>query len=159
MAEYGKIVCISVWYEDEQSELKLKSFVWADERDILVHFADMLSDKNIMFVWHNIKWFDLPFLIKRYWINNIVLPKQLHFRDKKPWKVEVIDTMELRSGNGRREWSALEVITLALWIANPKQNTDGWHLLELYKLWKFDEIAQYCEWDVTATRNVYKRIA
>lgn len=157
-AEYGKVVCISLWYTDVSTgEWKTKSFVWSDEALLLAQFAQLLEWKAITFIGHNIKWFDLPFLTKRYWIHGIPVPPALQFSGKKPREVAVIDTMDLWKTTSRDRVS-LEVICLALWLPNPKTSTDGSQVYQLYQANNFDAIASYCEWDVKAVADVYKRI-
>ena len=155
-AEYGKIVCISLGW-DENNHWQSKSFVWSDEALLLAQFSEFLKGKDVALIGHNIKWFDLPFLIKRYWINSIPLPAQLQLKDKKPWEMAIIDTMELWKTTSR-DFTSLEVICLALWLPNPKSTTNGAEVYDLYQANNFEAIATYCEWDVKATADVYKRI-
>lgn len=156
-AEYGKIVCISLGW-DENNQWQSKSFVWSDEALLLAQFSDFLKGKNVALIGHNIKWFDLPFLIKRYWINSIPLPAQLQLKDKKPWEMAIIDTIEIWKTTSR-DFTSLEVICLALWLPNPKGTTNGAEVYDLYQANNFEAIATYCEWDVKAVAEVYKRVS
>lgn len=153
-AEFSKVVCISVWYEGKEWKLITKSFYWDNEKEILEWFSGV-ANKQVVFVWHNVKWFDLPFLIKRYLVNRIKVPNGLKFHWKKPWEVEIIDTADLWKSMWR-QYTSLDIICKALWIETPKQWIDGSQVAEFYKNWKIEEIKDYCEKDVTAVYELYK---
>ena len=91
--EWGRIVCISVGQVkfDEVTEdpyMQKKSFYGEDERDILSSFANFMSQvffkaPGIKIVGHNIKGFDLPYIIKKSILHGIELPRQLHLHKMK----------------------------------------------------------------------------
>jgi uncharacterized protein YprB with RNaseH-like and TPR domain len=90
MAEFAKIVCISVGYIYRKKEtpiFRIKSFYGHQEKDILLEFNDLLnqnfSNKDHYLCAHNGKEFDYPFLCRRMLINNIRLPKILKIAGKK----------------------------------------------------------------------------
>lgn len=154
--EFWKIVCISLGSYDKEWVFKTKSFAMSDERNLLVRFAEMLDKVwDVTWIGHNVKWFDLPFIVKRFFINGVILPKQLQFNFKKPREVEVHDTMELWKWLWRDN-SSLELISLCLWVENPKDRGDWSDVKLRYWLWDFDKIKEYCEWDIKATSEVYE---
>lgn len=175
--EFWKIVCISVWYEKD-NELVLKSFAW-DEKDIIEQFNEIINSKTIL-VWHNIKQFDLPYIIKRWLIHWISPHPQINGMWKKPWEIVHIDTMEMR-----KSWwylnTSLEIICNVLWLENPKawevnsENIEKFYskpftfILDLsekemikktktfYKE-RREQIIKYCENDVKAVYWIYNKI-
>ena len=97
-AEYGKVVCISIaYYHLSQDELRIKSFYSNDEKKLLGEFHDFCLHlkKNYIFCGHNIKEFDIPYLCRRFLINGFAIPPILNFQSKKPWEIEMIDTLQL----------------------------------------------------------------
>lgn len=159
LAEFGKIVCVSVGYVNSLWESVLNSYCGSDEFTLLCDLYNCLKKAEwYTIIWHNVKYFDIPYLTKRFWINNIQIPKVIDFFQKKPREINVHDTMDMRRGLGSKEFSSLESVCLALWIDNPKTNVDGSSVRQLELDWKYDEIKSYCEWDVRATMEVYKRL-
>ena len=97
-AEYGKIICISVgYYHKVNDEYRVKSFASDDEIKLLEDFKAFCIQltKNYVFCGHNIKEFDIPYLCRRFLINRISIPSLLDFQDKKPWEIELLDTLQL----------------------------------------------------------------
>ena len=76
LAEFGKIICISVGFVLENGDIKLDSFT-GTEKEILTKCSDLLKrvDKlGFLICGHNIKNFDLPYIAKRMVVNNIKVP-------------------------------------------------------------------------------------
>ena len=91
MAEFAKIVCISIGYfkKEEDWQLRIKSFYNHDEKILLKEFIDTINQMEIVnnkwcFTGHNIKEFDIPFLCRRLLINNFPIPPYLDFQNMKP---------------------------------------------------------------------------
>ena len=152
--EFGKIVCISVSTDSDLFPEETR--VGYDEGMVLHKFAEYVKQfKDVVRVWHNIKKFDIPYLTRRMIVNWLQLPPALKMRWKKPREMNVEDTMEMWACNTMDKVS-LETICLLLKVPNPKENTDGSSVENLYALWKLDAIATYCAGDVKATKQVYK---
>lgn len=157
-AEFGRVVCISVGALDKSGKFKRVSFT-GDELTVLNQWAQMMGKlgNNIKYIGgHNLKEFDIPFLIKRLTLKGMQLPKFLQIHGLKPWEMDfVIDTMEIwRCGSFRGNVS-LQVLTLCFGLVDPKENTDGGMVWELARDGKYQEIAKYCEGDVLATAQVF----
>ena len=82
MAEFAKIICISVGYlftEKGEKHFRIKSFYGDNEKLIISEFNDLLnSEFNInqhQLCAHNGKEFDFPFIARRTLINSLKLPK------------------------------------------------------------------------------------
>lgn len=159
LAEFGKIVCVSVWYVNSLWESVLNSYCWDNEFTLLCDLYNCLKKAEwYTIIWHNVKYFDIPFLTKRMRIHNIQIPKIIDFFQKKPREINVHDTMDMWRWLWTKEFSSLESVCLALWIDNPKANVNGSSVRQLELDGKYNEIASYCEWDVRATMEVYKRL-
>ena len=93
MAEFAKIVCISIGYFSKEKNLhmRIKSFYGHDEKQLLLDFIGTINkiethNSKWCFAGHNIKEFDIPFICRRMLINNLALPAYLDFQNMKPWK-------------------------------------------------------------------------
>src|SRR5438067_1556155 len=77
MAEFAKVVCISIGYfkkEMENYQLRIKSIYNDDEKILLQSFIQTVnqleaSNNKWSFTGHNIKEFDIPFLCRRLLVN------------------------------------------------------------------------------------------
>lgn len=166
--EWGRIVCISVGQVkfDEVTEdpyMQKKSFYGEDERDILSSFASFMSQvffkaPGIKIVGHNIKGFDLPYIIKKSILHGIELPRQLHLHKMKPWENCLVDTYEVWKAGG---WSsaALAHICLLLGIKNPKDDMQAGEVGAAFYSGKIEEIKNYCEEDIEAAGSLVLKFA
>ena len=84
LAEFGKIICISVGFFDlkipKKRSFRIKSFI-GEETEILENFKDLCDShfhsKSSLLCAHNGREFDFPFIARRMIINKIKLPKIL----------------------------------------------------------------------------------
>ena len=160
--EFGKIICISLsFWRFEEWKLIIKSLSlksW-DEKEMISTFFKNISKSDRILWWHNIKWFDIPYIIKRalhYWLK---IPKCLHIFWKKPREVKMVDTMELFKMWSWRNTS-LELCTQFLGLPNPKQDITGKEVPEYYysnpdNVDVMEKISKYCEADAEASLRVY----
>jgi predicted PolB exonuclease-like 3'-5' exonuclease len=166
-AEWGKIVCISVgqvkFDDDDKPYMQKKSFYGEDERDLLSSFVNFMSQvffkaPGIKLVGHNIKGFDLPYIIKKSIIYGIDLPRQLHLHKMKPWENCLIDTYEVWKAGG---WSsaALAHICLLLGIKNPKDDMNAGEVGAAFYAGQIEEIKNYCEEDIEAAGSLMLKFA
>ncbi|TAF67748.1 MAG: 3'-5' exonuclease [Cytophagales bacterium] len=164
-AEFGRVVCISValiHFVNNEPHLKLKSYYGENENEILLQFKELLDQKldpkkypNLQLAAHNGKEFDYPYLCRRLLINQIQLPKILQIQNKKPWEVQLLDTMEMWKFGDKKNFTKLELLCHIFDIPSPKDNIDGSQVGEYF--WERKEyktIAQYCEKDVVATAQL-----
>ena len=167
-AEFGKIVCISVGaaYRDKDKRLKirLKSYANRDEKVLLQEFAELLdqyyADTGKFFMCgHNIKEFDVPYMCRRFVVNQLPLPAMLDIAGKKPWETKhLLDTMELWKFGDRKSYTSLKVLAAILGFPSPKDDIDGSMVGRVF--WEEDDverIAVYCEKDVLATAQLFFR--
>lgn len=161
-AEYGKIICISIgMYDKINDEFRLKSFFSKDEKLLLADFEKFCTGlkRKFIFCGHNIKEFDIPYLCRRLLINQISIPKILDFQDKKPWEIEMIDTLQLWKFGDYKNYTSLETLTTIFNIPTPKNDIDGSQVGAVY--WQEDNlprIVNYCQQDVIAVIQLYRKI-
>jgi len=167
--EWGQIVCISIGqikFDEDGNPTKFtaKSFYGADEKELLEEFNDTASKimhkyPHMQWVGHNIKGFDMPYIIKRSLINRIKVPSVFHLQKQKPWESQLIDTNDVWKFNG---WNGarLGLLTEILNVPSPKQDMDGKMVSDVF--WEnkdLDRISEYCEMDIKATANIMLRIS
>ena len=166
-AEWGRIVCISVgqikFDEDDFPFMQKKSFYGSDEKELLVDFVNFMSQvffkaPGIKLVGHNIKGFDLPYIIKKSILHSLELPRQLHLHKVKPWENCLIDTYEVWKAGG---WSsaALAHLCLLLGIKNPKDDMNAGEVGAAFYAGRIEEIKNYCEEDIEAAGSLMLKFA
>ena len=166
-AEWGRIVCISVgqikFDENDVPFMQKKSFYGSDEKELLVDFVNFMSQvffkaPGIKLVGHNIKGFDLPYIIKKSILHSIELPRQLHLHKVKPWENCLIDTYEVWKAGG---WSsaALAHLCLLLGIKNPKDDMNAGEVGAAFYAGRIEEIKNYCEEDIEAAGSLMLKFA
>jgi len=164
-AEFGKIICISAGFvinKNNERFFRIKSFYGDDEVKILKEFGNVLTtfcnttEKNIC--GHNIKEFDVPYIARRMLINSLPLPSVLKIAGKKPWEVNILDTLELWKFGDYKNYTSLALLTAIMGIPSPKDDIDGSKVAEVYYQEKnIDRIVTYCEKDVFATTQLFLR--
>ncbi len=162
-AEFGKIICISVGFiagQGNSMSLRLKSFYSHNEKELLEDFSVMLNNfstnKEAMLCAHNGKEFDYPYIARRMIINSLRIPAMLDNAGKKPWEINLLDTMDLWKFGDYKNYTSLELLALLLNVPTPKDDIDGSMVADTY--WKGNDlprIARYCEKDVIALTQVF----
>lgn len=161
-AEYSQVTCVSIWVETDEG-LRVHSVYQAEgvtEYDLLFKLKELLDHQK--FVWakmvgHNILWFDIPFLVKRYIVNGLTLPKLLRVWTMKPWEVNVDDTLKMWKSTGvMGAW--LELIARLLWISDVKSIMNGSEASSYFHEWKYEDIKNYCEEDVRVVHQTYNKM-
>ena len=155
MAEFAKIICISVGYlftEKGEQHFRIKSFYGDDEFILLEKFIDLLNKKfksnSHLLCAHNGKEFDFPFLARRILINELKLPKLLDIAGKKPWEVNHLDTMELWRFGDYKNYTSIKLLSALFGIPTPKDDIDGSQVARVY--WEendLERIKTYCQKD------------
>ncbi|MGC4101793.1 ribonuclease H-like domain-containing protein [Ferruginibacter sp.] len=166
MAEFAKIVCISIGYFNKQGntlQLRVKSFYGDDEKkllqDLIVTVNQMEAKNNRWsFAGHNIKEFDIPFICRRLLINRLHIPAYLDFQHMKPWDTNIVDTFQYWRFGDYKNYTSLKLLAAALGVPSPKDDIDGSMVAEVY--WKqkdLERIVTYCQKDVLTTANIILR--
>jgi 3'-5' exonuclease len=162
-AEFGKIICIVVGFI-QKDILHIRSFKGDDEISLLKAFTYFLEhhhpfNRPVQLCAHNGKEFDYPYIARRMIVNRLKIPDLLDNSGKKPWEVQLIDTLELWKFGDYKAYTSLNLMAYILGLPSPKQDMDGsmvgayyWQKKEL------DKIVQYCCSDVVTLTNVFLRI-
>jgi uncharacterized protein YprB with RNaseH-like and TPR domain len=166
LAEFGKIVCISVGMLHEGSQgksIRLKSYFHDDEETLLKQFKRLLDDHyNTQFhvlCGHNSKEFDIPYICRRMLINGIALPSILQIAGKKPWEINHIDTMELWKFGDYKSYTSLSLLCHVMNIPTPKDDISGADVARVYyEENDLQRIMVYCEKDVVALIQLFLRL-
>ena len=139
-----RITCISIGLPDGA----VGSFAEEDEVHLLKSFIDCLQPGDRL-VHFNGATFDVPFLIKRCVINNVIIKK-----------FDSLDLRNLTNGVEYDEKNAFKKGKLALWaekLGIKVDTPDGSNMQYLYMKGDWDEIKRHCEEDVMITRALYNR--
>ncbi|MDG1237638.1 MAG: 3'-5' exonuclease [Flavobacteriales bacterium] len=164
-AEFGKVVCISMGFvlqKEGETQIRLKSIANEDESTLLNEFIDLLNSyyntPDFMFCAHNGKEFDIPFLCRRILIHGKKMPKMLNVSGKKPWEIKHLDTMELWKFGDFKNYTSLDLLTYVFKIPTPKDDMDGSQVAKVfYEDKNLDRIIHYCEKDVVATIQLFRK--
>ncbi len=164
-AEFGKVICISVGFVVQlggESQIRLKSFGGKEENVVLQQFIDLMNshydNSSYMLCAHNGKEFDYPYLSRRILINGLRLPKLLDNHGKKPWEINNLDTLDLWKFGDYKHYTSLELLTHIFNIPTPKDDIDGSQVAKVfYEDKDLDRIILYCEKDVVATIQLFRR--
>lgn len=157
--DFGRIACMSWAVDGEKPQSiyigqKVEGGTIVDERPIINKWWELVRS-NQKFIGHNIFDFDLPFLIKRSRIHRIEPSKHLSLARYR--NDPIYDTMQEWSCWGRGKTS-LDVLSQILGIKSPKSRMDGSDVAGAFAEGRHKKIANYCERDVTAVREVYRRL-
>lgn len=157
-AEFGKIICICAgfFYENgsgEELSFKVKAFYGDDEKALLNDFCDTInksfSTENHLLCGHNSKEFDFPYIARRCLVNGVQLPFLLNNSGKKPWEVQLLDTMDLWKFGDYKSYTSLDLLANIFGIDSPKDGIDGSQVYNYYWVEKdLERIKNYCMKDV-----------
>ncbi len=165
MAEFAKIICISVGYlffDKGENHFRIKSFFGDDEVQIISDFNNLLNTKfnkkKHQLCAHNGKAFDFPFISRRTLINGIKLPKLLSISGKKPWEISHLDTMELWRFGDYKSYASLELLAAIFDIPTPKDDINGGRVADVYyKEKNLERIKIYCQKDTLTVAQLLLR--
>lgn len=172
-AEFGRIVCASfcylvnavddgktVWFGKMKSFYDNEATETSEMEKVLIPVSTLLSNlekagKTMRLCGHNIKKFDMPWLVKRMMMNKVFIPGQLQLWGKKPWEITHFDTCEMWSLGNWDGFVSLDLLTCSLDIPSPKENMKGEYVGRAF--WDdkdYEKIMEYCEEDVKAVARV-----
>lgn len=164
-AEFGKVICISLGIfrkEKESSEwhFRLKSIAGDDEKKVLTDFCELLyhhynRPHHFQFCGHNVREFDIPYLCRRMLIQGIPLPALLDISGKKPYEVNMVDTMQLWRFGDYKHFTSLKLLAAIFGIPSPKDDIDGKDVGRVYWQEKnLPRIIAYCQKDVVTVAQL-----
>jgi len=151
--ELGKIVCITIGILDKNNNVKLQNFYGDDEKKLLSDFREVANrcyDLEYELCGHNIKNFDIPYIGKRFLINELSPFKYAPEPEDKPWELKILDSRDVwRFANFMSDLSSMDSISNVMGLENPKDNDiKGENVHENYWKGNLEEIKNYCEKDV-----------
>lgn len=162
---YGRICCIG-WAIADQAP---QSLINVNERDVIAGFFGAIAEASGMqthngmlsqsgtFIGHSITGFDLRFLWQRAVVLGINRPAFIPF-NVKPWDDRIKDTMTLWNPD-RDKRISLDKLCKVLGVKSSKAGyLDGSKIAQAWADGRHAEIAEYCEADVVATRECYRRM-
>ena len=166
LAEFGKIICISVGFVNETRtgrQMRIKSFYHDDEETLLKQFKQLLEDhgmtKYFALCGHNAKEFDFPYICRRMLIHGMQLPSLLDIAGKKPWEISRFDTMELWKFGDYKAYTSLALLCHVFKIPTPKDDISGADVARVfYEDGDLERIKVYCEKDVIALIQLFLRM-
>ena len=165
-AEFGRIVCISfgrIVYRDGEPTFSVAAISGENEEELLLKAQKSISkifSTGGTLVGHNIKRFDVPYLCKRLLINGLAIPDELHFHNKKPWEIPVVDTSELWSfGAWQEGFTSLDLLASVLDLPSPKSEMKGSEVHSQFYAGNIDQIKEYCQRDVIALVQIIIRLS
>ena len=162
MAEFGKIICISVGMYEKNETLKIKTFADDDERKLLEEFGEIFNSsrlRDVVLCAHNGKEFDFPWIARRFLINGMQPPFPFQMFGKKPWEIPHLDTMELWKFGDWKSFISLELMAHIFGVPTPKDDIDGSMVSSIYYKEKdLPRIVKYCEKDVLTLANVFRKL-
>ncbi len=161
-AEFGKIICICAgFFYDNGGGLnfKVKAFYGHEEKEVLSEFIDALN-KNFnaegsLLCAHNGKEFDFPYMARRCLVNGLQIPYLLDNTGKKPWEVQLLDTMDMWKFGDYKSFTSLNLLAALFGIPSPKDDIDGSQVWSVYWVDKnIERIKTYCQKDVVTVAQV-----
>ncbi|AZA55784.1 3'-5' exonuclease [Chryseobacterium shandongense] len=162
MAEFGKIICITIGMLEKNDTLKIKSFAGHNEKKILQEFGEIFNSqrlRDVILCAHNGKEFDFPWIARRFLINGMMPPVPFQMFGKKPWEIPHIDTMELWKFGDYKSFVSLELLAHLFKVPTPKDDIDGSMVSSIYYIEKdLQRIVDYCEKDVLTLANIFRRM-
>lgn len=163
LAEFSKVVCIGIGafqLVDGIQKFKVSALQGHNEKELLQEFSELLSGKmpKHNLCAHNGKEFDYPFLCRRMLVNDVPLPKQLNIQGKKPWEVNLLDTLEMWKFGDRKNYTSLELLAHLFKIPSPKDDITGADVAQVYHIEQdLQRITDYCKKDVVSLARLFQK--
>ncbi len=166
-AEFGKIICIGLGYfikKDNEYTLKIKTLSGHDEKTLLEEFATVCNKffkgSEKQFCGHNIREFDIPYICRRSFINQVYLPSILtDLQNKKPWENPMLDTLQFWKFGEYKNFTSVDLLSSVLHIPTPKDDIDGSEVANVY--WQqnnLERIVKYCSKDIVTVGQILMRL-
>lgn len=159
---FNTIVCISLGYVKSNGEIRVQSFT-GDEIEILSNVFSaidtFINKLNMRFLaGFNIKAFDVPVVNFRALVNGLVPHHWFDVAAQKPWELKhLIDISDILRGTMFASMG-LQEVCMAFGQVSPKDDISGGDVSKVYYEGGIDRIATYCDKDVRATIEVFKKI-
>ena len=160
ISTYGRIVCISFGYIDNEGNNKISSFYGDDEQDIVNSFNNLLKKietKSFNLSGFRVNYFDLPWILHKLHKYGIEPANMIYLYDKKPWDLRVVDMSD--DWKGKFAWAfSFDEMCYELGVVSPKDIINGSDVHKYYWSGKIEQIKTYCEKDVNSSIEVSKKL-
>lgn len=160
-AEFSKVCSVSLVFLFEGKPVH-KTFGGPCEETILKELGTTLDNMYLKGVYkrlvgHSSKFFDYPYLCKRFVINGLGIPHLLDTTNLKPWENLNLDTNDIWKMGGTGYGSSLLALCNVLNIPISKVDLLGDEVGETFYNKEYQRINDYCILDTLATFNVIRR--
>jgi predicted PolB exonuclease-like 3'-5' exonuclease len=156
ISTYGRIVCISFGYLDNEGQKKISSFYGKDEKDIVESFNNLLikiEKKSFNLSGFRINHFDIPWILHKCHKYSIKPANIIYVYDKKPWNMRITDMSD--DWKQKFAWAfSFDEMCYELGVNSPKQEMNGSEVHKSFWSGQLDKIKKYCESDVSASIDV-----
>ena len=160
ISTYGRIVCISFGYIDNEGNNKISSYYGDNEEDIVNSFNNLLKKietKNFNLSGFRVNYFDIPWVLHKLHKYGINPANMIYLYDKKPWDVRVIDLSD--DWKTKFAWAfSFEELCYELGVVSPKDIINGSDVHKYYWSGRVEDIKTYCEKDVNSSIEVSKKL-
>jgi DNA polymerase elongation subunit (family B) len=167
LAEFGRIICISsgYFYQDDAGCwcFRIKSFYGDNEAELIKKFLEAAEQynkvqKNMLFAGHNIQEFDIPYICRRSIVHSLHLPHCLQLYGRKPWQVNMLDTMQFWKFGDYKNFISLNLLASVVNVPTSKIDINGGQVQDVYYKDKdLLRIVKYCQRDIVTTANIILR--
>lgn len=153
-AEFSHVICVVFGFRHPATnEFVTDAFYGIDEVEILnkcTKTFESFQKMGYYLIGHNIQACDIPYLVKRYIINEMTVPDYINQYGQKPWEKTHVDTMDFwKFGDYKRV--SLEMICACLGVDCKTDELGGDNLYE-YDIKDMDwkQLVHYCTEDVVS---------
>lgn len=164
-AEFSQICAVSLSFL-HNGKLFCKEFYGKNEKKLLEMVGSTLDNIYVKGVnekityrllGHASKYFDYPFMCKRYVINQLDIPTILDTSHLKQWENMNLDSNELYRMGGTGPGSSLQALCNVLDVPISKVDLVGDEVGKAFFNKEYARIGRYCSYDTVATFNVFRR--
>ena len=160
ISTYGRIVCISFGFIDNEGVSKISSYYGDNEEEIVNSFNNLLKKietKSFNLSGFRINHFDIPWVLHKLHKYGIEPANMIYLYDKKPWDVRVVDMAD--DWKQKFAWAfSFDELCYELGVVSPKDIINGSDVHKYYWSGKIEQIKTYCEKDVNSSIEVSKKL-
>jgi predicted PolB exonuclease-like 3'-5' exonuclease len=162
VSTYGRIVCISFGFIDNEGNNKISSYYGDNEEEIVTSFNNLLKKietKSFNLSGFRINHFDIPWVLHKLHKYGIEPASIIYLYDKKPWDMRITDMSD--DWKQKFAWAfSFDEMCYELGVKSPKDIINGSDVHKYYWSGKIEDIKTYCEKDVSssidASLKIYK---
>lgn len=152
----GEVVCISYAIGEGDVKTLYRDYKTESDAEVVKSFFEVECE-NVRLVGHNIKSFDIPFLVHRATVLGLKAPHWLTDALSAPPSTSQ-DTMLLWCGAYSKDHVKMDDLAFMLGLPG-KGDIDGSDVWPMCQEGRIEEVAEYCARDVEVVRAIWRRIA